>query len=42
LQQRGIDADNGIDPSLAAAPIAFWAHIKLVSDFFEFPKSFTF
>jgi hypothetical protein len=42
LQQRGIDAGNGINPALAATPIALWEHIKLVSDFFEFPKSFTF
>jgi hypothetical protein len=42
LQQRGIDAGNGIDPTLAAPAIAIWENVKLVSDFFEFPKSFTF
>ena len=42
LQQRGVDAGDGIDPSLAQSLIARWEHIELVSDFFEFPKSFTF
>jgi hypothetical protein len=41
LQQRGIDAGDGIYPALAVTPISLWEHIKLVSDFFEFPKSFS-
>jgi hypothetical protein len=41
LEQRGIDAGDGIYPALAATPIALWEHVKLVSDFFEFPKSFS-
>jgi hypothetical protein len=40
-QQWGIDADESINPALATTPIALWEHIKLVSDFFEFPKSFS-
>jgi hypothetical protein len=39
-QQWGSDACNGIDPSLAVTPIALWEQVKLVSDFFECPKSF--
>jgi hypothetical protein len=35
LQQRGIDAGDRLNPTLAAPPIALWEHVKLGSDFFE-------
>jgi hypothetical protein len=38
LQQWGIDAGDGIYPTLAAPTIALWEHIKLPADFFEFSE----
>jgi hypothetical protein len=40
LQQWGIDAGNGIDPTLAASPIALWEHLKLPANFLQFIKTF--
>jgi hypothetical protein len=39
LQQWGIDARDGIDPSLAASAIALCEHIKLTADFLEFGET---
>ena len=42
LQQRGIDARDRLNRTWSPSPLAQREHIKLVSDFFESPKSFTF
>jgi hypothetical protein len=42
LQQRGIDADDGIYPVLAASAIGCWKHIKLMPNFLQLLNIFLF